>query len=104
MTQSDILAFFFHATRCNQFSWGARGEAYAYFYCILISAKKKVLFCLGFFLVILYGISCRTKHKQNFHLPFTIREIAVLGSGYRSTPSSPVQQGENPQAEGECKG
>lgn len=52
MTQSDILAIFFHATRCNQFSWGARGEAHTYFYCILMSAKKKkggTCFGLGFF-------------------------------------------------------
>lgn len=77
---------------------GARGEAHTYFYCVLISAKeKKVLFCLGFFLVIVYNTLCRTKHKQNFHLPFTITETGVLGTGCRSSPSSPAQQGGNPK-------
>lgn len=70
------------------------------------------MFCFAFFLIIVYGTSLKTKHKQNFHLPFTITETGVLGTGGRSVcpglagaaPSSPLQQGENLRAEGRRKG
>lgn len=56
-----------------------------------------------FFLIIVYGTLCKTEHKQNFHLPFTVTEIGVLGTELRfacpgvarAAPSSPLQQEEN---------
>lgn len=63
-----------------------------------------VLFCLGFFLVIVYKTLCRPKHKQNFHLPFTITETGVLGTRCRSSSSSPAQQGANPKLKEHVRG
>lgn len=106
------FGYFFHATRCNQFSWGWWGK-HTRFYCILMSTKKRcILFC---FLLGVYGTSCNTKHEQNFHLPFTITEIRVWGcrgrwiclgaaGAARAAPSSPLQREENLQARGERKG
>lgn len=54
MTQSDILAIFFHANRCNQFSWGGEGGSTHIFllHSNIHKKKKKKSTCFvlfGFF-------------------------------------------------------
>jgi len=45
-----------------------------------VHKKKEDIFVLIFFLIIVYSTSCKTKHEQNFHLPFTVSKIRVLGT------------------------
>lgn len=50
MTQSDILAIFFHATRCNQFSWGGEGgSTHIFLLRSNIRKRKKSFVLFGFF-------------------------------------------------------